>query len=100
MPDRMRWRITSAPGEPPGSLVTIERSFAASRRSANFLIWVDFPDPSPPSKEMKRPRPAPRLITASAISQPRSAGAEYAGDEFLGTIHRAPHGRPHSDGFR
>src|SRR5215813_12731328 len=99
MPDRSRCRITSAPGEPPGSRVMTERSFEASRRSANFLIWVDFPDPSPPSKEMKRPRPAVRLIAASAMSEPRGAGAEHADDELLGAVDRASHGRSHSNGL-
>src|SRR5579859_752421 len=100
MPDRIRCRMTSAPGEPPGSRVTIERSLAASRRSANFLICVDFPEPSPPSKEMKRPRPKGRLIAASAMSEPFGAGAEHADDEFLNAIDGPPHGRAHADRFR
>ena len=49
--------MISDPGEPPGSRVTIARNFAAARRSASFLICVDFPDPSPPSNEMNFPRP-------------------------------------------
>src|SRR5215470_12547168 len=99
MPESRRCRITSAPGEPPGSRVMIVRSFEASRRSANFLIWVDFPEPSPPSKEMKRPRPAVRLIAASPISEPRGAGAEHADDELLGAVDRPPHGRSHGNGL-
>ena len=47
--------MISAPGEPPGSRVTMVRSLAALRRSASVLIWVDLPDPSPPSKVMNRP---------------------------------------------
>ena len=33
MPDNTRCRMISAPGDPPGSRVTMARSFAASRRS-------------------------------------------------------------------
>src|ERR1700761_7758820 len=92
--------MTSAPGEPPGSRVTRTRSFATSRRSANFLIWVDFPDPSPPSKEMRRPRPGVRLTAASGISEPLDAGAEHADHQFAHAIDGAAHGRSGADRLR
>ena len=56
--------MISAPGEPPGSRVTMARSFAAARRSASFLICVDFPEPSPPSNVMNFPRPEGRCSVA------------------------------------
>src|SRR5438477_1161680 len=98
MPDSTTCRMISAPGEPPGSRVTIARSFAAFRRSASILICVDFPDPSPPSKVMNRPRPGVRL-TASTISEFLGAQAERTDDEFACTIDRPPHRRSDADGF-
>ena len=65
--------MISAPGEPPGSRVTIARSFAAARRSASFLICVDFPEPSPPSNEMNFPRPEGRLQRCLGHGQSFSA---------------------------
>src|SRR5580692_11597585 len=83
--------MTSAPGDPPGSRVTMARNFAALRRSAKVLIWVDFPLPSPPSKVMNRPRPGVLLTAASAISELLGTGAKHPDDEFAGTIDRPPH---------
>ena len=60
--------MISAPGDPPGSRVTMVRNFAASRRPARILICVDLPEPSPPSKVMKRPRSGPALGAASVIA--------------------------------
>src|SRR5215831_3262312 len=94
MPDRTRCRMISAPGEPPGSRVMIARSFAASRRSAKHLMCVDFPDPSPPSNVMKRPRPGIRLITCSAMSELIDAGAEHSDHKLARAIDGAAHGGP------
>ena len=65
--------MISAPGEPPGSRVTMARSFAAARRSASFLICVDFPEPSPPSNVMNFPRPEGRLQRCLGHAQSFSA---------------------------
>ena len=73
MPDSTRCRMISAPGDPPGSRVTMARSFAASRRSASFLICVDFPEPSPPSNVMNFPRPEGRLHRCLGHGQSFSA---------------------------
>src|SRR5882757_918649 len=100
MPDSTRWRMISAPGEPPGSRVTMARNLAASRRSASLRIWVDFPEPSPPSNVMKRPRRLGRWIAASAMSELRGAGTEHADDEFLGTVERTAHRRSGADSLR
>src|SRR5665213_3984867 len=99
MPDSNRCRMISAPGDPPGSRVRMQRSFAALRRSASVLIWVDLPDPSPPSKVMNRPRPDALLAAASAISELLGAEAEHADDEFARAIDRAPHGGSLADGL-
>src|SRR5947209_14717198 len=99
MPDCTRWRMISAPGEPPGSRVTMARSFAASSRFASLLICVDFPEPSPPSNEMNLPRPEGRLTVASAMSELLCARAEHADDEFAGAIDGAAHGRTGSYRF-
>ncbi len=66
--------MISAPGDPPGSRVTIARSFAAARRSASFLICVDFPEPSPPSNEMNFPRPEVVRFLARVRASLRSRG--------------------------
>src|ERR1700712_4426931 len=113
MPESTRCRMISAPGDPPGSRVTMARNLAASRRSARVLIWVDFPDPSPPSKVMNCPRPE-GLVTAAltvsltvclvvslvvslaiclAISEFLGAGAEHSDHEFAGAVDRPPHRR-------
>src|SRR5664280_1743657 len=99
MPDRTRCRIISAPGDPPGSRVTTARSLAAFRRSASVLIWVDLPDPSPPSKVMNRPRPGTLLTAASAISEFLGAQAKRSDDELADAIDRPPHRRSHTDGI-
>src|SRR5664279_3094917 len=93
MPDSTRCRMISAPGDPPGSRVTTARSLAAARRSASVLIWVDLPDPSPPSKVMKRPRPGVLLTAVSAISELLGAEAKHADDEFARPVDRPPHRR-------
>src|SRR6478735_3420691 len=97
MPDSTRCRMTSAPGEPPGSRVTMARSFATLRLRASFWIWVDFPDPSPPSNVMKRPRPDGRWTSCSVISELLGAGAEHSDHELAGTVDRATHGRAGGD---
>ena len=56
MPDNTQMPDDFGARRSPGSRVTMARSFAASRRSASILICVDLPDPSPPSKEINRPR--------------------------------------------
>src|SRR5438132_2050878 len=104
IPDNTTWRMISAPGDPPGSRVTMARNFAAARRSASILICVDFPDPSPPSKEMNRPRPGVLLIAVSGIirasrSELLGACAEHANDEFADAVERAAHRRSRADGF-
>src|ERR1700712_2027380 len=107
MPESTRCRMISAPGDPPGSRVTMACNFAASSRSARVLIWVDFPDPSPPSKVMNRPRPDGRLTPPctvalpipTAISEFLGAGAEHSDHEFAGAIDRPPHRRAGGDGF-
>src|ERR1700690_1996758 len=93
MPDNTRCRMISAPGEPPGSRVTMARSLAAFRRSASVLIWVDLPDPSPPSKVMNRPRPGTRLTARSAISEVVGAETKHADYEFAHAVDRPPHCR-------
>src|SRR4051812_29773889 len=100
IPDSTRCLMISAPGDPPGSRVTMARSFAALSRSASILIWVDFPDPSPPSKVMNRPRPAVLLTAVSAISKLLGAGAKHSDDEFARTIDRPPHRRSLADRLR
>src|SRR5262245_25725325 len=92
--------MTSAPGEPPGSRVTMVRSLAASSRSASLRIWVDFPEPSPPSKVINRPRKFGRLTAASAMSELLDPGAEHADDEFLGAIECAPDRRSGTNRLR
>jgi len=42
-------------GVPPGSRVTMWERFVWFRWLAIFFIWVDFPEPSIPSKVMKWP---------------------------------------------
>src|ERR1700690_3330686 len=93
MPDNTRCRMISAPGEPPGSRVTMARSLAAFRRSASVLIWVDLPDPSPPSKVMNRPRPEVLLTAASAISEFLGARAKHSNHEFAGAVDGAAYRR-------
>src|SRR6202035_5051099 len=93
MPDKTRCRMISAPAEPPGSRVTMVRSLAAFRRSARGLSWVDLPDPSPPSKVMKRPRPGGLLIAASAISELLGAEAKHSDHEFTRAVDCPPHRR-------
>src|SRR3954467_3736158 len=100
MPDNTRCRMTSAPGEPPGSRGTITRNFAASSRSASFLIWVDFPDPSPPSNVMKRPRPDGRLTAISDMSELLGARAKHPDDELAPPVDPPPHGRAGADRLR
>src|SRR5450631_1410199 len=99
MPDNTRCRMISAPGDPPGSRVTIVRNLAASRRSASVLICVDLPDPSPPSKVMNRPRPGALLIAVSAISELLGAGAKHSDHEFAGAIDRPPDRRSPGNRF-
>ena len=48
-------RKASAKGEPPGSRVTIVWMPTFHSWSARRRAWVDFPDPSPPSKVMNLP---------------------------------------------
>src|SRR6202140_3320999 len=99
IPDSTRCLMISAPGDPPGSRVTMARNFAAFRRSASILICVDLPDPSPPSKVMNRPRPGVLLTAVSGISEPLDAEAKHSDDEFARSIDRPPHRRSHADGF-
>ena len=47
--------MSSAPEEPPGSLVRITFLPLSSSDLANSFAWVDFPDPSIPSNVIKRP---------------------------------------------
>src|ERR1700722_10065423 len=100
MPDNTRCLMISAPGDPPGSRVTMVRSLAAFRRSASVLIWVDLPEPSPPSKVIKRPRPGGLLIAASAISELLGAEAKHSDHEFARAVDRAPHRRALADRIR
>src|SRR5712671_455570 len=104
MPDNTRCLMIAAPGDPPGSRVTMERNLAASRRSASVLICVDLPDPSPPSKVMNRPRPPGRLTDALAVSLAMSkllgAGAKHSDHEFAGAIDRPPYRRSPGNRFR
>ena len=68
--------------------------FCRLQTLASSLIWVDFPDPSPPSKEMNLPRTEGRLTAAaSPMSELLGAGAEHADDELARAVDRAPHGR-------
>src|SRR3954453_8195848 len=99
MPDSTTCLMISAPGEPPGSRVTIARILATFRRSASILICVGFPAPPAPSKVMNRPRPGVRLTAASTISEFLGAQAERTDDEFACTIDRPAHRRSHADGF-
>ena len=48
-------RMTSAPGEPPGSRVSTTPMPPDLRRSASNVEWVDLPVPSPPSKVWRAP---------------------------------------------
>src|SRR5438445_605667 len=91
--------MISPPGEPPGSRVTMARSLAAASRSASFLICVDFPEPSPPSKEMNRPRPDGRFTCVSAMSELLGAGAEHADHELARPVYGAAHRRSRADRF-
>src|SRR5580704_17773309 len=91
--------MISAPGDPPGSRVTMARTFAASRRSASVLIWVDFPLPSPPSKVMNRPRPTSLLTATSAMSELLDAGAKHSDHEFTHAVDRPPHRRSLTHGL-
>src|ERR1700720_3384501 len=100
IPDSTRCLMISAPGDPPGSRVTMECNFAASRRSASALICVDLPDPSPPSKVMNRPRPGVRLTAASAILELLGACAKHSDDELARPIDCPPHRRSLADRFR
>src|ERR1700690_2122181 len=95
MPDSTRCRMISAPGDPPGSRVTTARNLAAFRRSASVLIWVDLPDPSPPSKVINRPRPGVLLTAVSAISEFLGAQAKHSDHEFAHPVDRPPHRRSH-----
>jgi len=54
-PETKRLRNSSAPNEPPGSLVNTTSFPLDSKYFFNLLAWVDLPAPSPPSKEIKRP---------------------------------------------
>src|SRR6478752_6671980 len=99
MPDSTTWRIISAPGEPPGSRVTMTRLPSASSRSARILIWVDLPAPSPPSKLTKRPRGG-GVVGVSVMSELLGAGAEQSDHQLTGAVHGAPHGRSRADGGR
>src|SRR5215467_2231361 len=67
----MSWRISSAPGAPPGSRVRTVSIPADLRALTSRATWVDLPLPSPPSKVMKRPRASaitPFCLTASVLA--------------------------------
>ena len=63
--------------------------FRASSRSASVLIWVDLPDPSPPSKEMKSSAPARSFDRCFSHGQSFSAPARNSSDhEFAHAVDR------------
>src|SRR4051812_45963987 len=82
--------MISAPGDPPGSRVTMVRRPAPSRRSASILIWVDLPDPSPPSKVINRPRAELSFAAGLTISELLGAGAEHPDHELAGAVDSTP----------
>ena len=71
-PDTRRWRISSAPGEPPGSRVARVSMPRASSAAQSRAVCTVLPAPSPPSSVMKRPR-VMRRRRASTRPGPRSA---------------------------
>src|SRR6185312_3876085 len=54
-PSTISLRISSAPGEPPGSRVVKVWMPSLPSDAARRFTWVDLPVPSPPSSVMKRP---------------------------------------------
>src|SRR5262249_44779276 len=85
-PDSSTWRITSAPGDPPGSRVSTTPIASDFSRSTSAAAWVDLPDPSPPSNVMNRPRIfelSPALARAGFAFHLPGAGADQA-DHHLG----------------
>src|SRR4051812_47644030 len=100
MPDNSRWRTISAPGDPPGSRVTIARTPLFSSRSASILIWVDLPEPSPPSNVMNRPRLESLVAPAPAMSELLDARTEHPDHQFAGAIDRPAHRRACSHRLR
>src|SRR5690606_15257434 len=101
-PETAILRISSAPGEPPGSRVWTTSSPAARSRSTNRRACVVLPAPSPPSNVMNLPRctraqwrPARRTQDPSAAYQ--QGVAETAGNHGLTRALRGRRIGPGSD---
>src|SRR3974390_817531 len=104
-PDRITWRMISAPGDPPGSRVSRTSIPTACSRSASRAAWVDLPEPSPPSNVMNLPRirsPADRSRPAAIEDRrrplyPLGTRAEQGDDHFGHSVESALGQRPFAD---